>query len=141
MGFKVNGAMASFAAGANLNTSTSDYMPVYINSSNSVAIANTTTNITNTVGIITKRPNSGTGAAVPIQLDGIAMVKANDTFTAGDLVIAGSGGAKRGTALTVTTNQMILGRALESVALTSGVIMPVALFIHPQAIATTTILG
>lgn len=140
MGYKVSGQIVSFKAGGNLNTTTSDFRPVYINSGTSVRIANTTTVATNTIGIIVKRPKSGTGTAVPVQMDGVAMVYMNDTITAaGDIVILGTGGAIRGTALTFTSNQTVLGRALE-VSAATGTIVPVALAIQRLAIATTTIL-
>ena len=55
------GYEASFKAGANLNTTTSDFQLVRINSASSVAIANTTTQ--RAIGVLQNRPATGTGAA------------------------------------------------------------------------------
>ena len=53
----------------------------------------------------------------------------NDTCTAGDLIYMGTGGARKGTGLTITTDTQILGRALESAAATATVI---AMFVAPE---------
>lgn len=117
----------SFRAGGNLNTSTSDFRPVYINSSQSVLIVNTTTVATNTIGILQNRPNSGTGASCHVLLFGpTSKVYLNDTCAAGDVIIVGSTGAIHGTALTHTANITVLGKALE-VSAASGTIIEIML--------------
>lgn len=113
----------SFRAGADLNTSTSLFRAVYINSSQSVNIVNTTTVATNTVGILQRLPKSGTGSACQVRLlNATSKVYLNDTCSAGDVIIAGADGPVRGTALTQTANVTILGRALESSAVTGTII-------------------
>lgn len=113
----------SFRAGGDLNTSTSDFRPVYINSSQSVLIASTTV-ATNTIGILQNRPNSGTGAACHVRLFGpTSKVYLNDTCSAGDIIIMGAGaGPIRGTGLTQTANYTLVGKALESSVLTGTII-------------------
>lgn len=117
----------SFRAGADLNTTTSLFRPVYINSSQSVNIVNTTTVATNTIGIMQKLPKSGTGSACHVRLlNASSKIFLNDTCSAGDIIIVGSTGAIRGTALTQTANVTVLGRALESSA-ASGTIIEIML--------------
>lgn len=122
-----SGYEKSFKAGADLNTTTSDFRAVYVNSSQSVMIVNTTTVATNTVGILQNRPKSGTGAACHVRLLApTSKVYLNDTCTAGDIIIVGSTGAIRGTSLTQTANYTELGKALESSA-ASGTIIEIML--------------
>ncbi len=123
----ISGFDKSFKAGADLNTSTSDWRAVYINSSQSVNIVNTSTVATNTVGILQSRPNSGTGAACHVRLLApSSKVFLNDTCAAGDVIIAGSTGAIHGSGLTQTANVTVLGRALESSGV-SGTIIEIML--------------
>lgn len=141
----MSGHDKSFKAGADLNTTTSDWRAVYINSSQSVNIVNTTTVATNTVGILQNRPKSGTGAACHVRLLApSSKVFLNDTCSAGDIIIVGSTGAIRGTSLTQTANFTEIGKALESSG-ASGTIIEVMLG-NPRKMvassaATTTVIS
>lgn len=112
----------SYKAGADLNTTTTDWQPVRVNSSNSVMVANSITH--RPIGIIQNRPKSGTGASCWVRSVGYSKLTMNDTCSAGDLVIMGANGPIRGTALSITvaTNQSTVGRAVEASIDTGSVI-------------------
>lgn len=128
------GFNASFKAGADLDTTTSDFRPVRINSSNSVNIAQSTTH--RPIGILQNRPNAGTGASCNVRAVGFSKLTMNDTCTAGDTIVAGSGGAVRGTALSITaaTSRFGFAIACEASAATGTVI---DVLINHQTIAGT----
>lgn len=115
-----SGMDASFKAGADLNTTTTDWQPVRINSAGSVTIANSTTH--RAIGIIQNRPKSGTGASCWVRAVGFSKVVMNDTCAAGDLIYMGSGGPRKASGLTATSDTQILGRATEPSAATGTVI-------------------
>lgn len=117
---QVAGFDASFKAGGDLNTTTSDWQPVRINSAGSVLIANSTTH--RVIGILQNRPNSGTGASCWVRTVGFSKVAMNDTCAAGDLIYMGTGGPRRATGLTVTADTQILGRSTEPSAATGTVV-------------------
>lgn len=132
---QASGFDKSFKAGGDLNTTTSDWQPVRINSSGSVLIANSTTH--KAIGILQNRPKSGTGASAWVKLGGTSKVTMNDTCTAGDTIVTGSAnGALRGTGLSITaaTSRFVIGHALEASA-ASGTVIEV--LINPTVIAGT----
>jgi len=118
----------STKAGADLNTTTSDWEPVYVNSSNSVLIANSITH--RVVGILQRRPKAGTGSACNVRMLGLSKLTVHDTCTAGDMIMIGSGGAVRATAVsnTAATLRSMIGRALDASA-ASGTVIDV--FLNP----------
>ena|SRR3990172_2073171 len=125
----------SFKTGANLDTTTSDFMPVRIGSASSVLIANSTTH--KAIGILQNRPNAGTGAAAWVRVNGTSKIVMNDTCTAGDLLVTGTaGGALRGTGLSITaaTSRFVIGYAIESCAATATVIQ---VLLMPSVMAGT----
>ncbi|MDI6756437.1 MAG: hypothetical protein QME32_00275 [Endomicrobiia bacterium] len=124
----------SFKAGADLNTTTSDFQPVYVNSAGSVRIANSTTH--KVIGILQNRPKSGTGAACVVRSVGYSKITVNDTCTAGDQIVMGSGGALRGSGLSITaaTSRYIVGDAIETSGASGTVI---EIFLRPSIIAGT----
>lgn len=124
----------SFKAGGDLDTTTSDFQPVRVNSANSVLIANSTTH--KVIGVLQRRPNAGTGASCNVRLFGVSKLTMNDTCTAGDIIVAGSGGPVRGTALSITaaTSRFQIGVALDSSAITGTIIN---VMVKPDVIAGT----
>lgn len=124
----------SFKAGADLNTTTTQWRPAYINSGSSVNIANTSTLIA--VGVIQNKPKTGTGSSVWVRSVGFTKLYMNDTCSAGDTIVTGSGGAVRGTGLSITaaTSRFVIGRAIEASAATGTII---ELFLNPQTLAGT----
>lgn len=131
---QASGFDKSFKAGGDLNTTTSDWQPVYINSSSSVLIANSTTH--KAIGILQNRPKSGTGSACWVRLGGTSKITINDTCTAGNTIVMGSGGALRGTGLSITaaTSRFVVGEALEASAASGTVI---EILINPRVVAGT----
>lgn len=111
----------SFKAGADLDTTTTQFRAVYVNSSGSVNIA---TSATMVIGVIQNRPNPGTGAACWVRSVGYSKLVMGDTCSAGDTIITGDAGALRGTALSITaaTSRFMIGRATEVCSLTGNVI-------------------
>lgn len=129
-----DGIDITFLTGVDLNTTTADWQPVRINSSTSVALANSTT--FKAIGILQNRPPAGTGAAAVVRVSGVSKITMNDTCTAGDFIVTGDGGAVRGTGLSITaaTSRFIIGRALTSSGATATVI---DLLIEPGVVAGT----
>lgn len=119
---QAGGNNKSFKAGIDLNTVTACWSAVYINSAASVAICNSTTH--KPIGILQNQPKTGTGASCWVQGTGFSKLLMNDSCTAGDLLVTGSGGIMRGTALSITsaTIRYALGRALETSAISGTVI-------------------
>ena len=124
-----DGFNASFKAGADLNTSTSDFQPVYVNSASSVIVASATTH--RVIGILQNRPKDGTGAACWVRCNGFSKVTMNDTCTAGDLLMIGDNGVIRATGVsnTAAVTRSMIGRAMENSAQTNTVI-PVLLQLY-----------
>lgn len=129
---QAGGTDKSFKAGGDLNTTTSDFQPVRINSSGSVMIANSTTH--KAVGVLQNRPKAGTGASCWVRSGGYTKITMNDTCTAGDTILTGSGGPVRGTGLSITaaTSRFVIGTAVEASAATGTII---ELLINPTVIA------
>ena len=128
------GFQQSFKAGADLNTTTSDFAAVRIGSSMSIQIANTSTH--KAIGILQNRPKSGTGSSCWVQFGGVTKVTMNDTCSANDIIVTGSGGPVKGTGLSITaaTSRFQIGYALEASAASGTVI---SLLLHPGTISGT----
>lgn len=110
----------SFKAGADLNTTTTDWRAAAINSSGSVVVANSAG--ARPIGIIQNRPKSGTGASVWVRSVGYSKCYFNDTVSAGGLVYAGASGALPVPASVAgATITSLLGRTTEAVAATGGI--------------------
>lgn len=131
---QAGGLDKSYKAGADMATTTSDWQPVYINSAGSVRIANSTTH--KAIGVLQGRPKAGTGAACWVRSAGYTKITMNDTCTAGDIIVTGSGGSVKGTALSITaaTSRFGIGYAVETSGGTGTII---ELLLSPSVIAGT----
>ena len=136
----------TFKAAVDLDLSTSQYVPVYITDVNMVDIV--TTNTQKAIGILQNRPSKGTGAACDVALLGLSKAKGYNTFTAGDLICAGSNGVVKASGLTLgntgtSVSLWTVGEAIDSMLddQTAGIFQ---ILVKPQlfissAVFTTTL--